>query len=279
VDSLKSFFLTACILAAPLILAAMGGLLSERSGVMNIALEGKMLSAACAGFIVSSTTGNPFFGVLAGIAAAVLLSLLHAVLTQTYKIDHIVSGMGINAIAFGGTRFFREKFGGDQAAAASFSVWLYAGLGLVAALFLAWYVRSWRGGVRLMAVGEDPEKSRQNGLDPVLVRFRALIGTGILCGLAGCLIVTNAGSFSDGMTAGKGYIALAALILGGWRPLPTLFACIAFGFIDGVQILFQGSKGLALPSEAYTALPYLATLLALSLWKQQSPAPDGLGKP
>lgn len=278
-DSLKAFFLTACILAAPLILAAMGGLLSERSGIMNIALEGKMLSAACACFIVSSTTGNPFFGVIAGIAAGILLSLLHAVLTQTYKIDHIVSGMGINAIAFGGTRFFREKFGGDQAAAGSYSVWVYATLGLVAALFLAWYVRSWRGGIRLMAVGEDPEKSRQNGLDPVMVRFRALIGTGILCGLGGCLIVTNAGSFSDGMTAGKGYIALAALILGGWRPLPTLFACLAFGFIDGLQILFQGSKGLALPPEAYTALPYLATLLALSLWKQQSPAPDGLGKP
>jgi len=133
----------------------------------------------------------------------------------------------------------------------------------------------------LFAVGNDPDKSRQMGIQPRKVRIQALLGTGILTGLAGALIVTNAGSFSDGMTSGRGYIALAALILGGWRPWPTLIAAVLFGLFDSLQLQLQGQPmfGQAIPGEFWQALPYIVTLIALAGAAGRSRAPAGLGKP
>ena len=275
------FIQTAMILSAPLILASMGGLTSERSGVMNIALEGKMLASACVTFIVSVATGNAFFGILAGIGASIVLSLLHAVLTQAYRVDHIVSGMAINALSIGGTKFLAEKYGATKSGGfMTIAVWYYVVIGVMIVASLALFLARFRGGLRLFAVGNDPEKCRQNGVEPVPIRFRALVTTGVCCGLGGALIVTNAGQFNDGMTAGKGFIALAALILGGWRPLPTLVACLAFGFIEALQLLFQGGSamGAHVPSEVYTAFPYVATLVALTLMRSSSNVPKGLGQ-
>lgn len=275
------FVQTALILSAPLVLASMGGLTSERSGVMNIALEGKMLASACVTFIVAVATGNALFGIAAGICAATALALLHAVLTQTYRVDHIVSGMAINALSIGGTKFLAEKYGATKSGGfVTITVWSYVVMGvmIVAALWL--FLARFKGGLRLLAVGNDPEKCRQNGVEPIPIRFRALMTTGLCCGLAGSLIVTNAGQFNDGMTAGKGFIALAALILGGWRPVPTLITCLAFGFIEALQLLFQGGSamGAHVPSEVYTAFPYVATLVALTLMRSSSNVPKGLGQ-
>ena len=267
--------------SAPLVLAALGGLCSERSGVINIALEGTMLTSACTTAIVGVATESAWIGLSAGVASAVLISLLHALLTQAFTIDHIVSGMAINALAIGGTNFALNALPDiSSEQTASFAVQMYWSLALLAALWLAFYLRRTRGGLRLLAVGNDPDKSRQLGLNPVKVRYLALTGTGVLAGLAGSLIVGHAGSFSDGMTSGRGYIALAALILGGWNPWRTLGACVLFGAFEALQIQLQGTTlmGAEVPSEVWNALPYFVTIIALAGFLGHNRAPAGLGK-
>lgn len=267
--------------SAPILLGALGGLASERSGVINIGLEGKMLAAACATGLVSTATGSAPLGLLAGVLTAVLLAWLHAVLTQTYRIDHVVSGMGINALSIGGTNLVAKVFSGVAAEKMpGFPVAVYWIAAYTLAVAVWWYIRSTKGGIRLLAVGNDPDKSRQMGINPVKVRFLSLTWTGVFTGLAGALIVTNAGSFSDGMTSGRGYIALAALILGGWRPVQALAACVLFGSIFAVQLQFQGLPigGLKLPNELWQSLPYLVTLLAVAGMIGKGKAPAGLGR-
>lgn len=270
-------------LSAPLILAALGGLASERSGIINIALEGKMLTAACVIGLVAGHTGNAYLGLTAGLIAAVLVSLLHCVLTQAYRIDHIVSGMGINALAIGGTNFLDRKFANIASTAETPSVNLriFQAVAILAPIIVALYLKKTRGGLRLLAVGNDPDKSRQMGINPIDVRYVALIFTGLFCGLGGAVLLANAGHFVDGMTSGKGFIALAALIIGAWRPLPALGACLVFGFFSALQLQLQGSKilGADLPSEFWQSLPYLATLIALAGFLGKGRAPAGLGKP
>jgi simple sugar transport system permease protein len=269
-------------LSAPLVLAALGGLLSERSGVINIALEGIMLTAACIAAVVGVATGSAVYGLGAGVGSGIAMGLLHAVLTQGFSIDHIVSGMAVNVLAIGGTNFLSKAAAQHSSEKVPiFSVWTYYALALVAALWIAYYVRRTRGGLRLVAVGNDPDKSRQMGLDPVKVRYVALVGTGVLAGLSGVLIVSNAQSFSDNMVAGRGFIALAALILGGWRALPALGACLLFGLFTAVQLRMQGTQffGADIPTDAWKALPYLVTIVALAGFLGRSRPPAGLGKP
>lgn len=275
--------LTLLSLIGPLVLAAMGGLTSERAGVMNIALEGFMLTSCCVTALVAQASGSALFGLLAGIGSASVLSLLHGLLTQAYRIDHIVSGMALNVLAIGGTNFLNEKFS-DRAAASeipSFGEPVYVSLAFLVPVLLAVYVRRTRGGLRLWAVGNDPDKARQMGVNPVTVRYVALLATGVFCGLAGAMIVSNTGRFVDNMTAGRGFIALAALILGGWRPLPSLVACSAFGLFYGLNLFFQGTPilGVDFPSEFWLAMPYLVTVVALALAAGRSRSPSGLGKP
>lgn len=270
------------ILGAPLILAAIGGYFSERSGVINIALEGKMLIATITVWLVTIATGQPLLGVAAGIGASIVFSVFHWLLTQRYSLDPIVSGMAINAIAFGAANFLDKRFTDpDQAGFPKLPLEIFWAFSLVLP-FLVWlYVRHTRGGLRLLAVGSDPDKARQMGVFPQRTRLMALVATGVLCGLAGALIVSNAGSYVDNMTAGRGFIALAALILGGWRPLPTLAACIAFGFFYQLQIQLQGTQvlGISAPRELWLCLPYLATLIALAGLLGRNRTPAGLGKP
>lgn len=281
-DSLWGFALATLSLAIPLVLAAMGGLTSERSGVMNIALEGKMLTAACVTGLAGHFTQNAFLGLAFGVAAAIIMSLLHGLLTQVYRIDHIVSGMAINALAFGGTRYFDNRYAsmtqGNEVP--HLPLTFYYGVALALPIVLALYLARTRGGLRLLAVGNDPSKSRQMGVNPLSVRYWSLVATGVFCGLAGASILTNSGRFIDGMTSGKGFIALAALILGGWRPLQALAACLVFGAFDALQLRFQGTNliGADIPSEAWNALPYVVTLIALAGFGAKSRAPAGLGK-
>ncbi|QYK53997.1 MAG: ABC transporter permease [Fimbriimonadaceae bacterium] len=280
--SFGSLLTSTLTFSAPLILGALGGLCSERSGVINIGLEGKMLAAACATGYIAQASQDPVLGLTAGILVATLLAMLHWTLTQTYRIDHIISGMGINALCAGGTSLISKTFpelGSKQMAA--FSIYVYWLCAWTAVIAIWWILKSTRGGLRLYAVGNDPDKSRQMGIKPGKVRLQALLGTGLLTGLAGALIVTNAGSFSDGMTSGRGYIALAALILGGWRPWPTLIAAVLFGLFDSLQLQLQGQPlfGQVIPGEFWQALPYLVTLVALAGIAGKSRAPAGLGKP
>lgn len=270
------------VLAAPLIFAAIGGFFSERSGVINIALEGKMLISAVTVYLVAIATGSAVVGVAGGVAAAVLLSLLHWLLTQKFKIDPIVSGMAINALAFGAANFLDKKFTNpNQSGFPKLPTFLFWGFALLLPFIVWLYVQRTRGGLRLLAVGSDPDKARQMGVFPHRIRCVSLLATGVCCGLAGALIVTNAGSYTDNMTAGRGFIALAALIIGGWRPLPSLIACIAFGMFQQLQIQLQGTKllGLELPRELWLCLPYVVTIVALAGLLGKNRTPSGLGKP
>lgn len=269
-------------LGAPLVLAALGGLLSERSGVINIALEGKMLAAACLSAVVGLQTQNPALALAAGVTAAIVLSLLHWLLTQVFRMDHIISGMGINALSLGGTNFIGriwiDPATSDKVGGIPVQAFWFAALGAAIGLWLM--LKRTMPGLRLLAVGNDPDKSRQMGVNPLQVRAWALVGTGVLAGLAGVLIAFNAGGYQDNMTAGRGYIALAALILGGWRPLYALGGCLLFAFFEALQIHLQGKPlfGVEIPNEMFQAMPYLVTLLALAGFLGNNKAPSGLGK-
>ena len=293
---LLTILISTVTLSAPLILAALGGLASERSGVINLALEGKMLTSACVTALAAVALNNAFLGAVCGIGAAILMSLLHWLLTQKFSLDHIISGMAINALALGGTNFLDRAFtdhsrsGGipilptamlDLGDVGKFQVSAYLVLAFIAPLLTYWYLKCTRAGLRLFAVGGDPDKSRLMGVRPLRVRLWALVATGIFTGLGGALVISNVGRFTNDMTAGRGYIALAALILGGWRPLPALAACVAFALFEAIQIQLQGTDlfGANIPSEAWQALPYLVTVIALAGLLGKSRAPQGLGKP
>lgn len=268
-------------LSTPLILAAMGGFTSERSGVINIGLEGMMLMSCCVTALVSATHG-PYVGALAGVLSAIVMSLLHWLITQYYRVDHVISGMAVNAIAAGGTNFLFGKFADPSASTVPGLPTVWFKVAAFALPFLLWlYVRRFRGGLRLMAVGSDPDKARLMGVRPVLVRFAALTATGVFTGLGGAMLVADTGVFTDNMTAGRGYIALAALILGGWRPAPAFLACVAFGFFSALRLQLQGTRlaGAEIPTEVWAALPYLVTVVALAGFLGRSRTPAGLGKP
>ena len=268
-------------LGAPLILASMGGYTSERSGVINIGLEGMMMIAACMTAVVGIPLG-PVAGLAAALVSATLLSSLHWLVTQKYSVDHVISGMGINAVAAGAASFVFGKFADPkhEGGVPHLSVWIYYVLAIVAPLALWLYTQRARGGLRMVAVGADPEKSRLMGLSPGRIRFVALFATGLFTGLAGALLVSDAAIYTNNITAGRGYIALAALVVGGWRPLPTLMVCLGLGFLGSLQLRFQGTDVLAvIPSQAWASLPYLVTIIALAGFLGKNRTPAGLGKP
>ena len=262
------------ILATPLTLAAMGGFASERSGVVNIGLEGLMLTAACAAALAAPKYGAGAALALA-LALAVLLSLVHWLATQVYRIDHVISGMVVNLVAAGATNFALNLGSAQSSGVPHLPVGFYEALALGLPVLLWAYVRRTRGGLRLVATGADPTKARLVGIVPERVRLGALVATGLFAGLGGAMLVAFTGGFADNMTAGRGYIALAALVVGGWRPLPTLAACLAFGFFGALNVRYND---FALPSQFWAALPYLATIVALAGFLGRGRTPAGLGK-
>ena len=301
-------------LAAPLVLAALAGLYAERSGVVDIGLEGKMLAAVFAGAAVASLTGSAALGLGAGIAAALVLALLHGVATIAGA-DQIVSGMALNLIAAGATpslasAWFRQRgttpplpagarFGpitlplAQSLGEVPIVGWVYTTIisGHSLPVYLAWlavpltaFVLSYTGfGLRLRAVGESPEAVDAAGLSVARLRFTALAVNGVLCGLAGvCLSMAQGNGFLRDMSAGRGYLALAALIFGKWRPWPVLAACLLFAAADAVQARLQGVvlPGFgAVPVQLIQALPYVITVVILAGLVGTARPPRALGKP
>ncbi|MDD9816241.1 MAG: ABC transporter permease [Gammaproteobacteria bacterium] len=302
-------------LAAPLVFAALAGLYSERSGVVDIGLEGKMLAAAFAAAAAAAVTQNAWLGLCAGVAASCTLALVHGFACITHKGDHIVSGMAVNILAFGLTvilgiawfaqggrtpflgsdaRFSALAFPGADAAAplpllgpvyrellSGHNILVYLAFACVAAT--AWALYRTRFGLRLRAVGENPAAVDTAGISVAFLRYRAVLICGVLCGFAGAYLSTAQGAaFISGMTAGKGFIALAAMIFGKWRPWPVLSACLLFGFfeagaahIQGVSLPLVG----AVPVQAVQALPYLFTVVILAGFFGAAVAPRAAGKP
>ncbi len=301
--------------AAPLIFAALAGLFSERAGIIDIGLEGKMLAGAFAAAAVASLSGSAWLGLFAALCVSVALAMLHGFACITHRGSQVVSGLAINILVAGltvtlGIAWFSQggqtpalpataRFGAfewpwaQQIANVPVLGPIYAELlsghnVLVYLSFLAvpatwWIIYRTRFGLRLRAVGENPAAVDTAGISVAWMRYRALMFCGALCGIAGAYLSTAHGAaFLRDMTAGKGYIALAAMIFGKWRPLPTLLACLLFGFLDAVAVRLQGVAlpGIGeVPVQFIQALPYALTVILLAGFIGKAVAPRASGIP
>ena len=301
--------------SVPLLLAALAGLYSERSGVFDIGLEGKMLGAAFFAGAAAATTGSAWLGLLAGISASVMLALIHGFASITNRGNQIVSGVAINFIAAGltallGQSWFNQggrtpqlspderftpielplaetlsgiPFIGDVYADLISGHNLIAYFAFAMVPFTWWVLFRTRFGLRLRAVGENPAAVDTAGISVVWARYRAVIVCGALCGFAGAYlsIGVQAGFVKD-MTAGRGFIALAALIFAKWRPVAAMWACLLFGFLGAIEIRFQGVDlpvvGV-LPVQLVQALPYILTVVLLAGFIGKAIPPRAGGAP
>ena len=287
-------------LSTPLLLACLAGLYSERAGLFDIGLEGKMLAAAFGAATIAALTGNMWLGALAGMGVSLAVALLQGVASITLKGNQLISGVAVNMLAAGLTTLFGQswfKQGGrtpplpeggrflpidlpfvDQIETIPFIGPIYgtvlSGHNLLVYIAFAMVAVTWfvlfrtRFGLRLRAVGENPKAVDTAGISVVRLRYQAVIITGLLCGLAGAYLSIAQGSgFGNNMTAGKGYIALAALIFAKWKPVPAMFTCLLFGFLDALQIRLQGVELPVIgevPVQFIQALPYLLTVILLA---------------
>jgi len=272
-------FDSALRLSIPLLAACLAGLWSERSGVVDIGLEGKMLVAAFAAAAAAAETDSAWIGLAAGIAASVAFALIHGFASISQRGNQIVSGVAINMLAAGLTAIVGNAWYGQggrtpplegperfQEVFLGHSALVYIAL---LAVPLTWFVLSkTRFGLRLRAVGENPAAVDTAGISVRGLRYGAVVLAGVLCGLAGTyLSVGQSAGFLPNMTAGKGFIALAALIFAKWRAWPALGACFLFGLLDAIAIRLQGIAlpGIGeVPVQAIQALPYLLTVILLA---------------
>jgi simple sugar transport system permease protein len=277
---MSAFLLQILRITVPYALAALGGAVSERSGVINIALEGTLLAGAFGAATASYYSHSSAVGVLGGLAAGVALQLLHALVSVRLRADQIVSGLAANLLALGATRFFLKLCFDSTANSPRIAAWSSTtGLVVTAgALALGVHVLLAKTpfGLRLRACGEHPEAAATLGVAVPRVRFAALALTGALCGLGGVDLAFDQHKFVDNMSAGRGYVALAAMIFGRWRPLTACAACLAFGFAEAAQIRLQAS-GVGIPSQLVQTLPYALTLVALAGGLGRAKAPAALG--
>ncbi len=296
---------TAMRQATPLILAALGGLMSERVGVINIGLEGKMLMGALAGAMGALFTGSPWIGLACAILVGMTFALLHAVATQELKTDHIVSGVAINLLAVGlSTYLFRRIIVPREEQGMSSVVqgfrpfraeWLEQ-VPLLGALLkdqtwlvlfafllpfgVLWLLLNTRWGLWVYAVGNDSLKARMMGVPVKRMRYLGVLLSGVLAGMAGAfLTLASADQFRENMSAGRGFIALAALIFGRWHPIGAMGAAFGFGFFEALQMRLQGQPlfGVQLPTDLLLMLPYLLTLVALMGLLGKMKPPSDLG--
>ncbi len=284
----------------PLIFGAMGGILSERSGVINIGLEGMMLMGAFFGIFGADLFGSWFLGILVGIASGALMGLVHAFVSIHLRADQVVSGTGINIIALGITGYVFIYHYGDQGTPSEISrvpnltlpliedipfigeaigrlnLLTWAALILVPLLTL--FLFRTRGGLRLRSIGEKPRAADSLGLPVLRTRYLAVIGSGALAAIGGVyLSIALLGSFNENMTAGRGFIALAAVIFGGWRPWGALAGALLFGFSTALaQRLPAFSESTAV---LFQALPYVLTLVVVAGVIGRSRPPAAIGVP
>lgn len=271
------------IKSTPIIYAALGGVISERSGVVNIGLEGMMIAGAFAAVVISGLTGSPMLGVLAGIGSGAVLGLVLAVAATVFKADQIVAGTGINLVAAGGAAYalvllYNQPGASPQVNALGNRFWILVVLAFVCALLLHVVLFYTPWGLRVRACGENPRAVNDAGLRPLRLRAAAVILSGALAGLGGTFLsIGEVNLFSDGMTAGRGFIALAAVIFGRWTPWGATGAAIFFGFFEALQYVLQGRIGW-LPADAMEAVPYIAALFAIAglVGKVRAPAADGI---
>jgi ABC-type uncharacterized transport system permease subunit len=277
-------------IAVPYLLAAAGGVLSERVGVIALGLEGMMLAGAFGAVLGAHASGSPWVALPAAIGAAWVATALLAVATLRYRANHVVVGVALNLLVAAATRFFLRLafdsasnsprvagFGEDGGSAllagtANPLLWL----GVVALPALGWTLAQTRFGLRVRAVGEKPEAAASLGVPVGRIRLQGVLLAGALAGLGGAFLSLEQHQFTNGMTAGRGFIALAAVIFGRWEPRRVAVACLLFATAETLQIQLQGAQWL--PSQFVEMIPYLLTIIALAGVVGRSPAPAALGR-
>lgn len=284
-ETLAVFIASTLRLAMPLILAAAGELVSERAGVLNLSLEGMMLTAAFFGALGSWATGSPVLGILCAVLASFVVSVVQAVLSVHWRANQLVVGIGFNILALGATTLlYRIIFGGLSReeipglgklsipglsdipflgpALLQQSYLVYFGLACVVGIW--WILKSTSFGLSIRAVGDDPRSADKAGVPVARVRFQAVLIAGVMAGLAGSFLsVADINTFTENMTNGAGYLAIAAVIFGGWTVWRTLGACLLFGAATALQFQLP-AIGIEMPTALLLMLPYLLALLAVA---------------
>ncbi len=301
-------------LSTPLLLACLAGLFSERAGIFDIGLEGKMLMSAFFSAAVAALTGSVWLGLLAGIASSLVLSGLHGLASITFRGNQLISGVAINFLAAGMTVLIAQDWfqqggrtpsliGGGRfepitlpfanaladvpflgpiysELISGHSILVYVAFAMVP--FSAWVLTGTRFGLRLRAVGENPAAVDTAGVSVVGLRFAAVAICGVLCGIAGAYLATalQAGFVKD-MTSGRGFIALAALIFAKWRPWHALYACLLFGLLQAIALRYQNIDlgGFVIPVQVMDALPYILTVVILAGFVGKAIPPRAGGEP
>jgi simple sugar transport system permease protein len=286
-------------MAVPYACAGLGGVWSERSGVANIALEGMLLAGGLGGVVAQHATGSAMLGALAGAAVGAAFGLAHALLSAMGRVDAIVSGLALNLVAAGGTRFLLRALYDSSSNSPAIEGFRVAALDRPGAGFLllrilvdpltaatvllvvatAWALYRTPLGLRVRACGEDPASAASVGVDVVRSRLVAITLGGAMAGVGGVALAFDQHQFQSGMSGGRGFIALAAVILSGWRPVRAVLACVAFAALDALQILLQDRVHVS--PYVVQAIPYVATLLALVVIARRRAgglAPAGMGK-
>lgn len=287
-------------LATPIAFAALGGIFSERSGVTNIGLEGHMCFGAFGGYLIASLTQNAWLGVLGGACFGALIGLIYAWMAVKWKADQVVLGTGINLLATSLTAFFFRAMykKGYSVFIPGIDIWevpgfskipvigdiffqqiplVYIAYLLIPILAIFLYKTPW--GLNLRAAGENPQAVTTTGINVHKVRILAVTFTGFLSGLGGVFLpIGQLSSYSEGLIAGRGFIALAAIVFGQWDPIRVYLGCIIFGIADALQLRLQGF-GIIIPAEFLIMFPYILTLVTYVSVVRRAKAPQSLGKP
>jgi simple sugar transport system permease protein len=284
-------------IATPYACAAVGGIWAERSGVIQIGLEAVLLTSAFSSVTVAALTGSAALGLAAGIASGALLSMVHAVLVEKTRVHAVISGIALNLLAYAGTRLALRglfdsasnspgiagfRFGPTgSSGAALLARFVCDPVTLLAALFIGvtpFVFARTRFGLRTRAAGENPVAAASVGVNVTRVRIAALAVSGAICALGGVHLAFDQHRFESGMSSGRGFMALAAVVVAGWRAERAVLACIAFGALEALQIVLQDQARRSSGADLIQLLPYVATLIVLGFAASRAAAPAGLGK-
>ncbi|MCK6547027.1 ABC transporter permease [Myxococcota bacterium] len=293
-DQLALLVSQTILISIPLVLAALGGTSSERSGVVNIALEGILLAGAFVAAVVGWRSGNVVLGVVAGVLAGVGVSVVHAFLSVHVRADQIISGLALNLFVAGATEYASRLVWPASASRTlpSLAAWTPTGFDVVDTIIgrpfvlatiaitlgMAFLLERTVFGLRQRAVGESPAAADTLGVSVTKLRYASVALSGALAGLGGAWLAFNVGQFQHNMSAGKGYIAMAAVVFGKWSPIGATLACLLFGFSEALAAACERWQ-VPVPSELIGTLPYVLTIVALVGVVGRARAPRALGTP
>ena len=290
-------------LSTPITLAAIGAVVCERAGIVNIAMEGIMIVGAFFAAVGAIYSGSPWVGLITGVVAGGIFSLIHAVATISFHLDHVVSGAVVNILAMGVSRYFMVLFFGHPGTTDTIPTnlgqmqWAIPGLSkipvigpmffnqtpivyfsFILVILFAWFMKKTKLGLHIRAAGEHPLALETIGVSVKKMRYLAVFISGLTSGMGGAyLAIENSASFTEGMTNGRGFIALAANISGGWNPVGAFIASLFFGFADALQVRFQVGKIFDIPEEIFIIFPYVATIIAVAGLVRRSRPPKAVG--